>query len=378
MNPVGSDEVQLAGPVYNTLFNSGLRRIDPERSHDIATRSMRVVATLPGVPGLAKKRLAPDPSLRTEALGLTFTSPLGVAAGFDKNARSYRALGLLGFGAVEVGTVTALAQPGNPDRPRITRLPRDRALLNAMGFPNEGCEAVARRLAADRGPRPVLGVNIGKSKAVEVDAADADYRRSTRVLAPYADYLALNVSSPNTPGLRTMQTADRLAALIGSVREELAEAGSGRRIPVLIKLAPDLSDSELSEIATMAQELRLDGIIAVNTTIDHSVAVNSGAELAAQTHGGGISGAPLKTRALEVLRILRETTGGRVTLISAGGIETADDAWQRILAGASLVQAYTAFVYAGPLWPRRINRGLAELLADSPWSAIGEAVGQNA
>lgn len=380
-----NDRGRLAGPFYDTVFNAGLSRLDPERSHHLASRSLRLAAGAPGARRLAGRHLSPPPSLATTAFGLDFATPLTVAAGFDKNALTYRALGLLGFGAIEVGTVTALPQPGNPARPRITRLPKDRALLNAMGFPNEGCEAVARRLGRDRekerlgrdrGPRPVLGVNIGKSKAVEVDAADDDYRHSTRALAPYADYLTLNVSSPNTPGLRTMQAADRLAGLIGSVREELAAAVPGRAVPLLIKLAPDLADSELTEIAAMALELRLDGIIAVNTTIDHSAAPNSGTELAAQTHGGGISGAPLKERALEVLRLLRAATDGRITLVSAGGIEHAEDAWRRILAGASLVQAYTAFVYGGPLWPRRVNRGLAELLAASPWSTINDAVGK--
>lgn len=364
-----------SSPIYNALFNSALRRLDPERSHHLATRSMRLGLSLPGAEALAKRYLAPPEPLRIDAMGLTFASPLGVAAGFDKNAVSYRALGLLGFGAVEVGTVTGRAQPGNPARPRITRLPRDRALLNAMGFPNEGCEAIASRLATDSGMRPVLGINIGKSKDVDVDDAAGDYRRSTRALAPHADYLALNVSSPNTPGLRTMQSVEHLTPLIAGVREELEAMGLDSP-PIAIKLAPDLADAELEEIAAMALELKLDGIIAVNTTVDFEAAPNSQAELAAQTHGGGISGAPLKDRGLEVLRLLRGVTAGRLTLVSAGGIENAEDAWRRILAGATLVQAYTGFVYGGPLWPRRINRGLADLLAASPWSTIGDAVGR--
>lgn len=337
---------------------------------------MRGAARLPGSRALAKRLFAPPASLQTGVLGLDFKTPLSVAAGFDKNALAYRALGLLGFGSVEVGTVTGSPQPGNDARPRVTRLPADRALMNAMGFPNEGCETIARRLASNRGDRPILGVNIGKSKHVAVENAVADYRGSTRALAPYADYLALNVSSPNTPGLRSMQSVEHLTDLITGVREELEAIGRLGSVPLLIKLAPDLPDSQLKEIAAMALELRLDGIIAVNTTIDTSVAPRSGPELAAQSHGGGISGAPLKPRALEVLHLLRAATGGRLCLISAGGIESADDAWQRILAGASLIQAYTAFVYGGPLWPRRVNRGLADRLAKSPWSSIGEAVGQ--
>lgn len=366
----------IAKRPYDRLFNSALRHLDPERSHHLAARALRLGASLPGIPNLAKRRLAPPSPLRVEALGLEFPTPLGVAAGFDKNALTYQGLGLLGFGAVEVGTVTGQGQAGNPARPRISRLPQDRALLNAMGFPNEGCEVVARRLSGARTGRPLLGVNIGKSKAVAVEDAVSDYRRSTRALAPHADYLALNVSSPNTPGLRSMQSVEQLTSLVSGVRQELQEINRADTLPIVIKLAPDLADAELTEIAQLALKLDLDGIIAVNTTVDLGAAPASGAELAAQSHGGGISGAPLKARALAVLRLLREATEGRLTLISAGGIETPEDAWQRILAGASLVQAYTAFVYGGPLWPNRINQGLAELLAASPWSTIGEAVGQ--
>jgi dihydroorotate dehydrogenase len=204
----------------------------------------------------------------------------------------------------------------------------------------------------------------------------ADYRESARLLAPCADYLALNVSSPNTPGLRRMQTADRLGALIAGVREELRSGA--RSVPLLVKLAPDLSDREIEEVAELAVRVELDGIIAVNTTTDLGGVTRSQAELAAQAHGGGVSGAPLKDRAVEVLRLLRSRTGGALTLVSVGGIETPEDAWQRILAGASLVQAYTGFVYGGPLWPRRMNRGLARLLRDSEWSSISEAVGRGA
>lgn len=342
----------------------------------MATAGMRTAARLPGARAFSRRLFSPPDSLRTRALGLEFATPLSVAAGFDKNALSYPALGRLGFGCVEVGTVTGLAQPGNEARPRVTRLPADRALINAMGFPNEGCEAIASRVASFTGDRPVLGVNIGKSKSVPVEDAVGDYRASTRALAPHADYLALNVSSPNTPGLRSMQSVDHLGALIAGVREELAAIGRLEAVPVLIKLAPDLSNPELEEIAALALDLRLDGIIAVNTTIDTSVAARSARELAAQTHGGGVSGAPLKPRALEVLELLRRATAGQLTLVSVGGIETAEDAWQRILAGATLIQAYTGFVYGGPLWPRRVNRGLAELLAASPWDTINEAVGQ--
>lgn len=335
---------------------------------------MRFLAAIPGFLTLTDWLLRPrDPALRVRVVGLEFRTPLGIAAGLDKNATWFEPLMALGFGAVEVGTATAQAQPGTPRN--VTRLYKDRGLINAMGFPNEGAEAIAARVARRR-KAEVLGINIGKTKVVELDDAVADYRRSTRQLAPHADYLALNVSSPNTPGLRELQTVERLTKLIAGVREELR--GCGRpELPLLIKLAPDLADAEIEAIATMAVELGLAGIIATNTTTDTSVAANSAAELAAQSHGG-VSGRPLKARSLEVLRLLRATTGGRLPLVSVGGMETVDDAWERILAGASLLQAYTAFVYEGPLWARRINRGLSRRLRESQWGSLEEAVGGGA
>ena len=335
---------------------------------------MRFLAAIPGFLALTDWLLRPrDPALRVRVVGLEFRTPLGIAAGLDKNATWFEPLMALGFGAVEVGTATAQAQPGTPRN--VTRLYKDRGLINAMGFPNEGAEAIAARVARRR-KAEVLGINIGKTKVVELDDAVADYRRSTRQLAPHADYLALNVSSPNTPGLRELQTVERLTKLIVGVREELR--GCGRpELPLLIKLAPDLADAEIEAIATMAVELGLAGIIATNTTTDTSVAANSAAELAAQSHGG-VSGRPLKARSLEVLRLLRATTGGRLPLVSVGGMETVDDAWERILAGASLLQTYTAFVYEGPLWARRINRGLSRRLRESQWESLEEAVGGGA
>jgi dihydroorotate dehydrogenase len=361
--------------IYRAFFRLVLQRLDSERAHALAIRALRLFAAIPGALALADRLLRPrDEGLRVHVLGLDFRSPLGVAAGVDKDATALEPLLALGFGAVEVGTITARAQAGNA-RPRATRLPRDRALLNAMGFPNEGAEVAARRLARRRG-RGVIGVNIGKSRVVELDDAVADYRESVRRLAPCADYLVLNVSSPNTPGLREMQAADRLSALIAGVREELSDGD--RALPLLVKLAPDLSNREIEQIAEMAVRSGLDGIVAVNTTTDTGVATRSGTEIAAQAHGGGVSGAPLRDRAVEVLQLLHARTGGELPLVSVGGVETPEDAWRRILCGASLIQAYTGFVYAGPLWPRRMNRGIARLLRDSEWSSISEAVGKGA
>ncbi len=361
--------------IYRALFELVLRRISPERAHSLAERAMRVLARLPGFLWLSDRLLAPrEESLRVRVGGLGFRNPLGIAAGLDKNARWLDPLAALGFGFVEVGTATARAQDGNPARPRVTRLSKDRALLNAMGFPNEGAAAMAGRLARRRGREPV-GVNIGKSRSVELEGAAADYRESTRLLAPFADYLALNVSSPNTPGLTLLQGPERLGALVGEVREELRRQGRDD-LPLMVKLSPDLADAEIEKIAELALDLGLAGIVAVNTTTDYRAAAASARELASQEHGGGLSGPPLRDRAVEVLRLLRGRTGGRIALVSVGGIETPEDAWRRILAGATLLQAYTAFVYQGPLWAHRMNRGMARLLRESEWSSLQEAVGK--
>jgi dihydroorotate dehydrogenase len=300
--------------------------------------------------------LAPrDPRLEVKALGLTFASPLGVAAGLDKEAECFVGLGDLGFGHVEVGTVTARAQEGNP-KPRVGRVPRDRALYNRMGFPNPGAAAFAQRLAG-RPRNVVVGVNVGKSMDVDLADAASDYRATVRQLAPLADYLVINVSSPNTPGLRSMQSVDELRGLVDAVREELRSIGHAP--PLLVKIAPDLADAEIDAIADYAVETALDGLVAVNTTIDGTVLAHSTPEERAAVYGG-ISGAPLKRRALQVLRRLRERAGDDLVLISAGGVESAEDVWERLDAGATLVQAYTGFVYGGPLWPRRVNRELAK------------------
>jgi dihydroorotate dehydrogenase len=363
--------------IYRAFFRLVLQRIPPEKAHFLAEWTMRTLARVPGWLALSDRLLRPrDESLRVRVGSLGFRSPLGVAAGLDKNARWFEPLTALGFGFVEVGTATAQAQAGNEGRKRVSRLPRDRALLNALGFPNDGAEAIAPRLARRRTRQPI-GVNIGKTRSVELDRAVADYRESARVLAPVADYLALNVSSPNTPGLTRLQAVETLTALIEGVRRELGRQGL-EDLPLLVKLSPDLSDTEIEEIADMAIGLDLAGIVAVNTTTDYRTATGSARELEAQEHGGGLSGPPLRDRAIEVLRILSARTKGRIPLVSVGGIETPEDAWQRILAGATLLQAYTAFVYRGPLWAHGMNRGIARRLRESEWSTMEEAVGQEA
>lgn len=353
--------------MYETFFRLALQRLDAERAHLLAKRSLRILrATAVGRAAVRALVGAPDRCLETHALGLVFPTPVGVAAGLDKDATFFDDLTALGFGFVEVGTVTALPQEGN-DRPRIARFPEQHALLNRMGFPNPGAEVVAARLADRRGPA-VIGVNVGKSRVVPIDRAADDYRAAVRSLAPVADYLVLNVSSPNTPGLREMQAVDRLRSLVAAVRAELA--ASSPAPPLLVKIDPDLDAAEINAIAELALELELDGLVAVNTTVDRS-----GLNGVAPFEGGGVSGSPLRDRALSVLRLIRQTTGDRLVLISVGGIETAEDAWERLLAGATLVQVYTAFVYGGPAWPKRVNQELARRVREAGASSIQELVG---
>lgn len=338
--------------MYELLFRTVLRRLDPERAHHLAVAVIRAIPAL-GLTGLVRRFTRPDPALAVEALGLRFESPFGMAAGFDKDARSIRGLWALGFGHVEIGTVTAIPQEGNP-RPRLFRLVDDRAVINRMGFNNGGAAAAAERVARERrrSSRAIIGANIGKSRVVAVEDAVADYRESARLLAPVADYLAVNVSSPNTPGLRGLQDEALLRPLLAAV---LAEAGA---TPVLVKIAPDLDDDAIDAVCALAVELRLAGIIATNTTIGREGLVSDPA-LVEAAGAGGLSGAPLRDRALAVLRRVRAAVPSGFCVIAVGGIDTADDAAERLAAGATLVQGYTAFLYRGPLWARQVTRGLA-------------------
>jgi dihydroorotate dehydrogenase len=343
--------------MYRIIFNLLFKRMDPERAHHLAYLFIQVVQAL-GLSGLLHDFTRPRTDLTVRTLGRTFETPFGLAAGFDKDGKIVLGLGGLGFGHVEVGTLTAIPQPGNP-RPRLFRLIPDRALINRMGFNNAGSDAAAQRLRhVERlSRRPVLGVNIGKSRVVDVDDALPDYRASASVLAPVADYLAVNVSSPNTPGLRGLQEIDRLAPLLSTVK--LHSAGT----PVLVKIAPDLSDDEVVRIAGLAVELGLDGIIATNTTIAREgLGLKTDAATVASLGAGGLSGAPLAPRSLEVLKLIRQHVPQSLCVISVGGVRTAADVAERLAAGATLVQGYSEFIYSGPLWVRQINRGLDRLL----------------
>ena len=348
---------ELAGVPYRAVFGAATR-VDAERAHQWGTAAIRMAAGLPGGRRLLRRvNGIDDPVLRVSALGCDFPSPLGLAAGFDKNARAVEALAALGFGFIEVGTVTAVPQPGNP-RPRLFRLVPDRAIVNRMGFNNDGAAVVAERLERLRRKpsRPVVGVNIGKSRVVPDDDAILDYVASARRLAPYADYLVVNVSSPNTPGLRDLQAVRRLRPLLTAVREAGNNAAR-RDVPLLVKISPDLPDDEIGAVADVALELGLDGIVATNTTTARR-GLRSPRAVIAAAGDGGLSGDPLRDRSMEVLTLLRDQVGSKLALISVGGIATAADAWDRINAGATLVQVYTAFVYGGPRWPRQVNSGL--------------------
>ncbi|KUJ64773.1 dihydroorotate dehydrogenase 2 [Streptomyces albus subsp. albus] len=361
--------------MYPLFFRLFFRRLDAEKAHHLAFGWIRRAARVPVLRTFVAAVLAPrHKALRTEALGLRMHGPFGLAAGFDKNATGIDGLAMLGFDHVEIGTVTAQPQPGNPKK-RLFRLVPDRALINRMGFNNDGSAAVAERLAARRPVfRTTLGVNIGKTKVVPEAEAVADYVTSTERLAAHADYLVVNVSSPNTPGLRNLQATEALRPLLSAVREAADRSVPQRRVPLLVKIAPDLADEDVDAVADLAVELGLDGIIATNTTIAReSLGLRS--DLALTAEAGGLSGAPLKARSLEVLRRLYARVGDRITLIGVGGIETADDAWERILAGATLVQGYSAFIYEGPFWCRKIHRGLAARLAASPYATLADAVG---
>ena len=336
------------------LARPALFALAPERAHRLTIRAL----------ALSPRRTPAQPGpLATEVAGLAFPNPLGMAAGFDKDAEVPDSLLGLGFGFAEVGSITPLPQSGNP-RPRLFRLVEDRAVINRMGFNNSGAEHARARLAARRGRPGILGVNIGANK----DSADrvADYAAMTRTMAPLASYLAVNISSPNTPGLRALQDEGALAGLLDAVLEARGDDGP----PVFLKVAPDLTVQDIDAIARIALDRRLGALIVSNTTVSRPALRSRHAHEA-----GGLSGAPLRDLAQQRLRDFRSATGHAIPLVGVGGIASADDAWARIRAGASLVQLYSAMVYQGPGLPRRLLGGLERLMRRDGFSSIAEAVG---
>ena len=336
------------------LARPALFALDPERAHRLTVAALKAAPL--GSPPKAG-------ALATSVAGIDFPNPLGMAAGFDKDGEVPDKLLGLGFGFAEVGSITPRPQAGNP-KPRLFRLVEDRAVINRMGFNNGGSEVAAKRLAARKGRPGVLGINIGANK----DSEDriADYAEMTRIMAPLATYLAVNISSPNTPGLRALQDEAALVALLDAVFEARGDSGP----PVFLKVAPDLEPADVDAIARIAADKGLGALIVSNTTI-----TRPGLRSHHSGETGGLSGAPLRELALERLRDFRKATGGTIPLVGVGGIASAEDAWARIRAGASLVQLYSAMVYEGPGLPRRINSGLERLMKRDGFSSIAEAVG---
>lgn len=356
----------MTGWAYQTVVRPLLFRLDPELNHDLALASLRAAA-----PVLARiVHPVVEHRLSLTVAGLRFSTPVGLAAGFDKAARVLRAWPALGFGFVEVGTVTARAQPGNP-RPRVFRLPEDRALINRLGFNSPGADVIARRLVAlrraRRRPYPIpLGVNIGRSRAAPNEEAADDYLYSFDRLQPHADFIVVNVSSPNTPGLRQLQVRDAIIPLLEALRARNRVLGEK---PIFVKIAPDLRETDLEDLVDAIGN-RADGIVATNTTLRRDGLVSP-----ARDEAGGLSGRPLFVQALGVVARLHRLTGGRLPIIGVGGIFTADDAYAMIKAGASLVEFYTGFVYGGPGVPRAIAKGLVALLNRDGLKTVADAVG---
>lgn len=341
--------------LYDLLYKSVFSRIDPELIHDVCVEAIAVTSRVPIVRDAVRQLWGRRPAEPVPAKdqGGPFARPvpgiMGLAAGMDKEGEAVEGMDMLGFGFVEVGTFTAQPQPGN-DKPRMWRYPATRAVRNRMGFNNSGADVAARRLrelrSTPRGRSIVVGANIGKTKVVPLEDAVEDYRYSASRVARWADYLVVNVSSPNTPGLRSLQSVESLRPILVAVREA-ADAAAKRHVPLLVKIAPDLADEDVDAVADLVLELGLDGVVATNTTIDHDLGE------------GGLSGSPLLPRSLEVVRRLRSRLGEGPTIIGVGGISSIMDAELMLDAGADLLQAYTAFIYNGPAWPGRLNRALA-------------------
>jgi dihydroorotate dehydrogenase len=363
--------------LYRRILRPALFRLPPESAHELALHALSLTLGSEWARGLAARRFNRQPFGELNRFGLSFKNPVGLAAGFDKNGTAARTLAALGFGFIEVGTVTHRAQAGN-ERPRLFRLPLDRALVNRLGFNNNGAAQLARAVAVNR-PECVLGINIGKSRAVAVEDAIPDYLASFELVHEPADYITINVSSPNTPHLRELQRADALMALLDALQKrnhELSEK-RGRSVPLLVKIAPDLEEEELEAIIDVAVRAKMAGIIATNTTTSRA-GLRTPPRVVESLGEGGLSGAPLRARSTAMIANAYRLTRGRLPIVGVGGIFTAADAWEKICAGASLVQLYTGFIYEGFGVVRDINDGLAKILNERGYGTLDEAVGSRA
>jgi dihydroorotate dehydrogenase len=340
--------------MYAQFIRPLLFLFDPEKIHHVVFTLLQWSVRIPGVPAILRRQFTfTHPSLQRRILGLTFANPVGLAAGFDKNAVAIDALSCFGFGFIEVGTLTPKPQPGN-DTPRMFRLPKDRAIINRMGFNNDGAAAAVPRL--QRRPSGIIvGGNIGKNKSTPNDLAVEDYRIAFDTLFPYVDYFVINVSSPNTPGLRALQEKEPLKQLLSTIKA-LSMARPAPK-PVLLKIAPDLTEEQLNDVVDILLETKTDGVIATNTTLSRE-GLHTDAHRISVIGAGGLSGGPLQERACTVIRFLRNRLGKDYPIIGVGGIMSADDALQHLAAGADLVQVYTGFVYEGPRLASRICRRL--------------------
>jgi dihydroorotate dehydrogenase len=352
---------------FEKIVRPILFRLDPERAHELGMKALRL-----GIGSRGAQRLAEDPSINAafgpiERFGLKFGNPLGVAAGFDKNGHVVKQLAALGFGFIEVGTVTLEPQPGNP-RPRIFRLTEDHALINRLGFNNDGAAKIAERLSQiDR--NCIVGVNIGRNRDVPNEIAVENYVRTFEIMHPVADYIAVNVSSPNTPNLRELQTAENLEVLVTSIQQRNDELG---RKPILVKIAPDLGSAELQDIVNVCAQTNVAGMIATNTTTGRSGLESHDV----QKYGpGGLSGKPINEISNRVISQIFRYSNGSLPIVGVGGIFSAEDAFEKIACGASLLQAYTGFVYSGPAFPYDIVTGLATILRKRGFVSLDEAVG---
>lgn len=350
--------------IYQNLARRIMFSLDPEKAHELGMAFLKA-----GWAGNYAGKLASVDNLRTQVFGLNFKNPVGIAAGFDKNAVAVDRLADLGFGFVEVGTVTLRAQSGNP-KPRLFRLPDDKALINRLGFNNDGAESMAKRLAGKKFDC-IVGVNIGKNRDVTIEDAIPNYIECLEVVHSVADYITVNISSPNTPDLRKLQHSEYLSELLSAVQEKNVELG---KKPLLVKIAPDLNENEIADITTACIEHNIDGIIATNTTIDRfGLTTKNVAEIG----DGGVSGKPLRERSTDVIKSVYERSGGRLPIIGVGGIFSPDDAIEKIKAGASLVQVYTGFIYQGPALAYDICSGMASRLKKLGLAAVSDAVGSD-